>query len=214
MSMSIEQVQLTEQQWLNFFRYYNGSPWQDEALKLLRQHINQADPTLLTQTAEWVDGYRSPTTKEEAEVAPTKLSDKGLALIKEFEGLVLHSYYCASGILTIGYGSTGAHVYDGMVINEEQAENMLRQDVSRFEDAVCNMVKVPLTQNEFDALVSFTFNCGEGALQTSTLLLRLNRCDPKPDVFKQELKKWVNGPAGPLPGLVRRRDAEIALALS
>ena len=213
MSMSIEQVQLTEQQWLNFFRYYNGSPWQDEALKLLREHIMQADPTLLTQTAEWVDGYRSPTRKE-PEAEPTKLSDKGLALIKEFEGLRLQAYYCASGVLTIGYGSTGAHVYAGMEINEEQAENMLRQDVGRFEDAVCNMVKVPLTQGEFDALVSFTFNCGEGALQSSTMLSRLNRGDDKPGVFKHELKKWVNGPAGPLPGLVRRRDAEIVLALS
>lgn len=200
----IDQVQLSTKEWRNFFTYYSGKPWQDEALELLRLHINSADPTLLTQTAEWVECYRTP-----VEVGISGISDPGLDIIKSFEGLRLDAYYCPSGVITIGYGSTGPHVYSGQKITQEEAEALLRQDVARFERAVNDLVTVPLTQNEFDALVSFTFNCGEGALGSSTLLRRLNRGDDKFQVFQEELPKWVNGPNGPLPGLVSRRRAEI-----
>ena len=115
---------------------------------------------------------------------------------------------------TIGYGSTGEHVYPGQHISEPEAEELLRKDLWRFEDCVSSYVNVALTDNEYGALVSFAFNCGCGALQESTLLRRLNAGEPKPRVFSEELPKWVRGGGQVLPGLVRRREAEVALALT
>jgi lysozyme len=211
--MTIEEVQLTEKQWLNFWKYYDELEWQDEAILLLRQQINKVDPTLLTQTAEWVELYRRKPADTSTPMI-NRISRTGLRLIQEFEGCHLAAYYCPSGILTIGYGHTGPDVYEDRVIDQRKAEELLNQDLERFEDAVKGMIKVPLTQGEFDALVSFTFNVGEGALQNSTLRHRLNRGDDKNLVFAQELPRWVNGATGPLEGLVRRRNAEIDLALS
>jgi lysozyme len=203
----IDQVTFTEQEWLNFWKYFNSELHQEAAIEMLRQHILKIDPCLLTATAEWVEVFR-------AGPASGRTSPKGVALIKEFEGLRLQSYYCASGVLTIGYGSTGQHVYPGQVISEEVAEDLLRLDLGRFEDGVRELVKVDITTHEFDALVSFSFNTGVAALEHSTLLRRLNAGEDKPTVFKEELPRWVNGSNGPLPGLVRRRQAEIDLALS
>ena len=101
-----------------------------------------------------------------------------------------------------------------MVITEAQAESLLVQDLHRFEKAVRSLVNVSFTQHEFDATVSFTYNVGEGALQSSTFLRRINGGDSKPQCFREEFPKWVNGANGPLPGLVRRRDAEVELATS
>ena len=147
------------------------------------------------------------------EAEPTATSADGISLIKEFEGLRLESYHCASGIPTIGYGHTGPDVYPDQVITEPEAEALLVKDLKRFEEAVSRIIIVPLTQHEFDAIVSFTFNCGEGALQESTFRRRMNAGEEKPLCFKEEFPKWVKGPNGPLPGLVRRRDAEVDLAL-
>lgn len=143
-----------------------------------------------------------------------KLSGKGLDLIKRFEGCYLEAYYCPSNVLTIGYGHTGPDVHEGMVIGKVEAEQLLADDMVQFEGAVERVIKVELNQNEFDALVSFTFNCGEGALGSSTLARRLNAGEEKGPVFEQELPKWVNGASGPLEGLVRRREAEVELATS
>lgn len=137
-----------------------------------------------------------------------KISQAGLDLIKSFEGLRLEPYYCSSQVLTIGYGSTGAHVKHGMKITEQQAEDLLRKDVSRFEDGVNGLINIPLTQNQFDALVSFAFNCGVGALEESTLRRRLNAGENPNTVAQEELKRWTNGG---LAGLVRRRKAETDL---
>ena len=115
-------------------------------------------------------------------------------------------------MLTIGYGSTGPHVTEGMTITEAEAENLLRKDLKRFESAVGELITVPLTQHEFDATVSFAFNCGTGALQESTFRARMNRGDDKPTCFREEFVKWNKGPNGPLPGLTRRREAEVHLA--
>lgn len=135
-----------------------------------------------------------------------KTSENGLKLIKEFEGLRLEAYYCPSNILTIGYGSTGPHVKPGMVITEQQAEDLLIKDLKRFEDTVNNATEVSLTQSMFDALVSFTFNCGSDAYKNSTLLRLLNAGDY--EGAAGQFSRWVNGANGPLPGLVRRREAE------
>ena len=171
--------------------------------------------SLLEEDADWVVKYRTaPAKPESAPGAISVVNAEGLQLIKEFEGLRLDAYICPAGVWTIGYGSTGEHVYPGQTITEPEAEELLRKDLWRFEDCVSSRVNVALTDNEYAALVSFAFNCGCGALQESTLLRRLNAGEPKPRVFSEELPKWVRGGGQVLPGLVRRREAEIALALS
>ena len=140
-----------------------------------------------------------------------KISAKGLGLIKEFEGCELTAYVCPAGVLTIGYGSTGSHVSSGQTITEAQAEALLLNDLVRFEKAVNELVKVPMTQGAYDALVSFIFNCGEGAFADSTLLRELNEGKDPNAVAKAQLPRWTNGG---LAGLVRRRAAEVELFCS
>ena len=140
-----------------------------------------------------------------------KTSQAGVDLIKEFEGLRLESYFCASQVLTIGYGHTGPDVWVGQVITEPEAEKLLRDDLEIFERAVEELIDIDLTQNQFDALVSFTFNCGDGALEQSTLRRRLNAGEDPNTVAKEELPKWNKGANGPLAGLTRRREAEVKL---
>lgn len=98
-----------------------------------------------------------------------KTGINGFNLIKEFEGLRLHTYKCPADRWTIGYGHT-ADVSANDVITEAQAISLLYQDVAESERAVNKYVHVPLTQNQFDALVSFVFNLGVGSFRTSTLL--------------------------------------------
>lgn len=139
----------------------------------------------------------------------SKIGKAGLDLIKDFEGLKLRAYLCPAGILTIGYGSTGPHVTAGKVITEAQAVELLKDDLDRFEKAVTRLVTVPLTQNQYDALVSFAFNVGISALERSTLLKRVNA-----RLFDQaaaEFAKWNRAAGRPLAGLTRRRAAEAAL---
>ena len=143
-----------------------------------------------------------------------KISPAGIALVKEFEGLRLTTYTCAAGVLTIGYGSTGAHATPGKTITEPEAEALLVKDLARFEAGVSELITKPLTQGQFDALVSFSFNLGCGALEESTLRRRLNGGEDPNTVFPQELPKWVKAGGQALPGLVRRRDAEVKLATS
>ncbi len=83
-----------------------------------------------------------------------------------------------------------------------------------FEQEVSKLIVPVLTQHEFDAIVSFTFNVGSGALSGSTFRKRINNGENKAQCFREEFPKWVNGSNGPLPGLVRRRDAEVELATS
>ena len=136
-------------------------------------------------------------------------SSKGLDLIKTFEGCELKAYVCPAGVLTIGYGHTGPEVTPGMEITTAEAEELLRTDLIRFERVVDGHVTVEIKQCQFDALVSFTYNCGPDAFKNSTLLRLLNASDY--DGAAAQFDRWVNGPSGPLAGLVRRRDAEEAL---
>ena len=145
---------------------------------------------------------------------PTVTSQAGVDLIKSFEGCQLKAYVCPAGVLTIGYGHTGPDVSKGMQITEQYAEELLRKDLERFEDAVTRIIRVRLKQCEFDAIVSFAFNVGAGALEHSTFTRRINGGESKPLCFKEEFPKWVKGSNGPLPGLVRRREAEVNLATS
>lgn len=137
-----------------------------------------------------------------------QISKAGLDLIKKFEGLYLKAYRCPAGVPTIGYGHT-AGVAMGQTITQQQADDYLRRDVRQFERAVARLVTVPLTQGQFDALVSFAFNLGEGALAQSTLLRLLNAGDYAGAAA--QFDRWNKAGGRVLPGLVRRRAAERAL---
>ena len=137
-----------------------------------------------------------------------QISKAGLDLIKQFEGLYLKAYRCPAGVPTIGYGHT-AGVAMGQTITQQQADDYLRRDVRQFERAVARLVSVPLTQGQFDALVSFAFNLGEGALAQSTLLRLLNAGDYAGAAA--QFDRWNKADGRVLPGLVRRRAAERAL---
>jgi len=140
-----------------------------------------------------------------------QLSRPGLELIQRHEGLRLKAYLCPAGVPTIGYGSTRG-VKMGDEITRAQATELLMADIERFEDAVRRAVEVTLNQHEFDALVSFAFNVGAGALQRSTLLRKLNAGDRQGAA--DELLRWTRGGGRVLPGLVRRREDERALFLT
>lgn len=140
-----------------------------------------------------------------------KLTDKGIELIKNSESCRLEAYLCPAQIPTIAYGKTKG-VKLGMKISQSQAEEFLRQDLAEFEEGVKKLVKVPLTDNQFSALVSFSYNLGLGALSKSTLLKKLNAKDYAGAAT--EFKRWVRGGGKVLPGLVKRRAAEKALFLS
>ena len=143
-----------------------------------------------------------------------KTSAAGKKLIVDFEGLRLDAYICPSGVPTIGVGHTGTDVTMGTRITEAHAMRLLEQDLAKFEEAVGRLISIKLTQPQFDALVSFAFNCGAGALEESTLRKRLNAGEDPNTVAKEELPKWCKGPNGPLAGLVRRRTAEVNLFCS
>lgn len=148
-----------------------------------------------------------------------RTSENGIELVKAFEGLHkvksdgnVRSYRCPAGRWTIGYGHTHG-VRSGETITPEEAEDLLRKDLEDCEATVERMVKVDLTQNQFDALVSFVFNLGQGNFGSSTLLRKLNRGDY--EGAAEEFTRWnkarVDGELKALPGLTRRRTAEAAL---
>ena len=140
------------------------------------------------------------------------LTDEGLALIKRFEGFASETYICPGGWPTIGYGHV---VRDGErdrfadSIDEATAEELLRRDVETAERAVLRLICVPLEDGQFDALSSFAFNLGAGALQRSTLRRKVNR--EEHDAVPDEFGRWVFAGGRKLKGLIRRREAEAAL---
>ncbi len=140
-----------------------------------------------------------------------RISQRGLELIKGFEGLRLKSYLCPANVWTIGYGSTGPHVREGMVISERDAEDLLRSDLRRFEQGVAKFAP-DCSEGQFDALVSFAFNLGLGALARSTLIKKHKAGDHQGAAA--EFRKWVMAGGVKLNGLVRRRAAERDLYLS
>ena len=146
-----------------------------------------------------------------------QISPEGIRLIKSFEGYHTRlpngdcaAYLCPANVPTIGYGCTEG-VRLGMVWTEVQAEAELRRELAKHENAVRRIVTVDMNQNEFDALVSFSYNCGAGALEKSTLLKKLNQGDRLSAA--QEFRKWKRGGGRVLNGLVARRERETALFL-
>lgn len=145
-----------------------------------------------------------------------KISDQGLSLIKHFEGCRLDAYQDSVGVWTIGYGSTywpdGRRVKKGdRLASEAEADQLLRDTVKSYENGVNRVVKVHVTQNQFDALVSFAFNLGVAALEKSTLLRKLNKTDIVP--VANEFSRWTKAGGKELEGLRRRRAAERELFL-
>lgn len=136
------------------------------------------------------------------------IGNKGLELIKSFEGCRLSSYKCPAGVWTIGYGHTQG-VYEGMVITQEQADNMLREDVKYYADAVDRYnSRFNFNQAEFDSLTSFAYNCGVGSLQAV-----MSCCNTKQEIA-EECKLYNKGGGVVLAGLVRRREEEYKLFMS
>ena len=139
-----------------------------------------------------------------------KVSNKGLELIKEFEGFSSVAYLCSAKKATIGYGNTfwedGTPVKIGDQISKERAETLLKHVVDNFSVAVEVDIKIEVTQNQFDAMVSLAYNIGLGAFKNSTLLRQLNRGN-----FvgaSQEFLRWDKSNGKPLLGLTRRRERE------
>jgi len=141
-----------------------------------------------------------------------RISQNGIVLIKKFEGCVLTAYKDIAGVLTIGYGHTGHDVTQGLHISQTRANELLRQDLTNFETGVNDCVKVPLNQNQFDALVSFSFNVGMSALRKSTLLKKLNNKDYTGAA--NEFDRWIHAGGRVVRGLQNRRDAEQLLFLT
>ena len=151
-----------------------------------------------------------------------KLSENGFNFIKEKESCILYSYddfdkstpkrfitegMSIKGTLTIGFGHTGSDVKKGMKITLNEAERLFKQDLQRFEKAVNRIVNIQLNQNQFDALVSFTFNCGEGNLKT----LVTNRST---DIIAFKMLLYDKSKGKVSKGLINRRRAEHKLFIS
>lgn len=127
------------------------------------------------------------------------ISQRGIDLIKSYEGCRLTAYVCPGGVWTIGWGHTGNDVYEGQVITQAEADALFLQDIERYVQPVRKYSG--LNQNQFDALCSFCYNCGAGAL--SDIMSGGDVC--------ANMMLYVHGGGEVLPGLVRRRQEEVAL---
>ena len=137
------------------------------------------------------------------------VSNEGYEMIKDFEGLRLTSYQDAVGVWTIGYGHT-LTATKGQTITRAQANSMLYADVQTCSEFVLTTASVELSGNKFDALVSFCYNLGQGALKRSTLWRKVNASKPTQEIT-HEFKRWIRASGKVLRGLVRRRAAEATL---
>lgn len=144
----------------------------------------------------------------------TKIGINGLKLIKKFEGCKLKAYKCPANVWTIGWGSTyykdGKKVKEGDVITQGEADALLLTTLENYEKAVDSFTRDDINQNQFDALVSFAYNCGTHALKNSTLLKKVNANPNDPNIVN-EYHKWTRGGGKVLTGLVRRRKEESEL---
>lgn len=143
------------------------------------------------------------------------LSDNGMKLLEQFEGLRLEAYLDSAGIATIGFGTikypNGNKVKLGDKITKAQAKQYKLHDLKEFESTVNTSVKVPLTQNQYDALVSLSYNIGSSAFKNSTLLKKLNSGDYKGAA--EQFLAWIKAGGKKVQGLVNRREAERNLFL-
>jgi lysozyme len=140
--------------------------------------------------------------------------NKGIAIIRKYEGLRLQAYICPSGLATIGFGATfyenGTRVQLGDKITRDRADQLLFFQVKLFADEVQRIVKVKLDENQLGALVSFCFNVGGAAFVKSTLAKKVN-ANPSDSTIRNEFMRWTRGGGKVLPGLVKRREEEANL---
>jgi lysozyme len=135
-----------------------------------------------------------------------KTSQKGINLIKQFEGCSFKPYKCAAGKWTIGYGHVLLKDEPHVKITQEYATLLLQHDLIKFEQGLNKLIKVTLTQNQFDAIISLVFNIGLGNFQASTLRAKLNRGEF--ELAAKQFDKWVYAAGKPLKGLIIRRLTE------
>ncbi len=141
-----------------------------------------------------------------------QITNNGIELIKKFEGFRSHKYLDVGGKPTIGYGHLIKKGEGYEVIGRDKAEELLRQDIQKAEDAVKKNVKIELSDAEYSSLVSLVYNIGSGAFRRSTLLKRLN--ENKKDKVPAEMLRWHKVQGKPNRGLIRRRAAEANMFLS
>jgi lysozyme len=147
-----------------------------------------------------------------------EISQNGIDMIKGFESFRSNPYLCPAGVPTIGYGATyyqnGKRVtlHDD-AITEQEANDLLKFMLGKYEDAVNRYVQEEINQNQFDALVSFTYNVGMESLRTSTLLRVLNN-NPNNEEIRTQFMRWTKANGRVLEGLKRRRKIEADLYFS
>jgi len=143
-----------------------------------------------------------------------KVNAEGYALLKKYEGCVLKAYKCPAGVWTIGFGNTfyedGTKVKEGDVITQQRADELAKYIVEQFATSIRAMIKQPLNENQFSACVSLAYNIGTGGFKKSSVLRKLN-VNPTDPTIADSFRLWNKGGGVVLKGLVRRREAEIAL---
>ncbi len=196
----------------DFFTHFKGEPHQLAAVEELQAAM---PASLLKPDSSWVQAFRAaPAAKDPL---PPAWLPPALKIIKQFEGCHLHAYRCPSGVATIGWGTTqidGKAVQMGDTITQTQADDLLKQQVlEKYGPGVLRMIPsaAKWKPDQVAAITSFAYNVGLGALEGSTLRQRLNAGEPAAQVVVQELPRWNKGDNGPLPGLIIRRNAEVAL---
>jgi lysozyme len=172
-------------------------------VKRLDAAIDEAEGVIVVNGSKLINLDQNGSTPHQR-----RINAAGLELIKRFEGLRLKAYRCPADVWTIGYGSTGAHVTPGLVITEARAEELLQEDLQRFEVAVAKAAG-SATDNQFAAMVSLAFNVGEAAFAKSTLCRKHNAADHFGAA--NEFKRWNKAAGRVMAGLSRRRAAEAQL---
>jgi lysozyme len=185
-------------------------PVTDDVAEIITSKINN-QISLRRKTESSVKGEKEAVLSEPSDIVKLSVSQRLVDMIKGFEGFRAYPYTCPGGSLTIGYGTT-IKPGEYTSITKEYAESLLRKSIAGFERSVKKLVKVPLSQNQYDALVSFTYNVGAGALKRSTLLKKLNSGDYSGAA--DELLKFTRANGKVLEGLVRRREKERNLFLT
>jgi GH24 family phage-related lysozyme (muramidase) len=194
----------------DLFRYYKSLPHQMAAVSELEEELLKQVPDLFNRDQPWFKTW------SQAGKQPDRPAwfDPARKIVAEFEGCRLEPYLCSAGVATQGYGRTGKGItIGGPAISQAQADQWLAEDLQRFADGIHRLL--PGSQlwgaNQQAALISWAFNVGLGAVESSTLRKRLLAGESGVIVIPQELPKWDKANGKPLAGLTRRRAAEVAL---
>ncbi|MEB3275378.1 MAG: glycoside hydrolase family protein [Cyanobacteriota bacterium] len=197
---------------LDLFRYYRGVPHQMAAISELQEAMIKADASLLNRDQPWFKTWS--TAGKQPGIAEPTWFEPARKIVAEFEGCKLEPYRCAAGIPTIGYGHTGPDItMSHPAITQQQADDWLIADLQHFADGIHRLIPGSRQwgANQQAAVISWAFNVSLGAVESSTLRRRLLAGESAVIVIPEELPKWNKADGQTLPGLVRRRTAEVAL---